>query len=184
MSFNDIITDYYNNKDLDTFFNNIAGDWAIELKQDVFLIVCEYDRDKIMSMVSKKQLKFFIIRVALNQYRSKHSKFYYQNFKNQSISISIIDDESIENADAILYSNLLYEVQGQTERDIKELNLLAMENSIDNLRYFEKEILKLYLLLGTYKKVSEETGIPIRSVANGVKNAINNVKLNTVLDDQ
>jgi hypothetical protein len=39
-------------------------------------------------------------------------------------------------------------------------------------------VLKLYLELGTYKKVSENTGIPIRTIANGVKNAIKNVKLN------
>ena len=84
----------------------------------------------------------------------------------------------VENADAILYSNLIYDTQGETAYDIVEAKIVSAEKSIDKLRYFECEVLKLYLRLGTYKKVSEDTGIPIRTIANGVKNAIKNVQLN------
>lgn len=178
MNSNKVISEYYENKELITFFKNIANDWWEELRQDVFLTICDRYSDKIIGMHENKYLKFFIIRIALNQFRSKTSKFYYQNFKNNTTSIALIDDEMVENADAILYSNLLYEVQGETAYDIVEAKIVSAENSIEKLRYFEREILKLYLQLGTYKKVSQDTGIPIRTIANGVKNAIHNVKLN------
>lgn len=173
-----LIEEYYNNKELITFFKNIANEWWEELRQDVFLTLCEYDENKIVEMQSKKYLKFFIIRIALNQFRSKTSKFYYQNIKNNNLGIALTNDDMIENADAILYSNLIYDTQGETAYDIVEAKIVSAEKSIEKLRYFEREILKLYLELGTYKKVSEDTGIPIRTIANGVKNAIKNVKLN------
>lgn len=178
MNSNKIISEYYENKEIVAFFKNIANDWWEELRQDVFLTVCDKYIDKVVTMHESKYLKFFIIRIALNQFRSKTSKFYYQNFKNSITSIALTDDEMVENADAILYSNLLYEVQGESAYDIVEAKIVSAENSIDKLRYFEREILKLYLQLGTYKKVSQDTGIPIRTIANGVKNAIKNVQLN------
>jgi hypothetical protein len=175
---NKIISEYYISKDIITFFKNIAGEWWQELRQDVFLTICEYDAIKIIDMHERKCLKFFIVRIGLNQFRSKNSKFYYQNFKNQRISDNIIDDELIENSDHILYSNMLYELQDDNAYQKIEVKIQAVENTIENLRYFECEVLKLYLLLGTYKNVSIKTGIPIRTIANGVKNAIKNVKLN------
>lgn len=178
MNFDKIISDHYNNKEIISFFKKIAGDWWEELRQDVFLILCEYNRNKILDMNSKKALKFFIVRITLNQYRSKNSKFFYQNFKNQRISDSLIDDELIENSDKILFDNNLYELQGETPYEIIEKRIQNVENVIEDLRYFEREVLKLYLELGTYKNVSLKTGIPIRTIANGVKNAILNVKSN------
>lgn len=173
-----LIEEYYNNKEIIAFFKNIANEWWEELRQDVFLTLCEYDENKIVEMQSKKYLKFFIIRIALNQFRSKTSKFYYQNIKNNNLGIALTNDDMVENADAILYSNLIYDTQGETAYDIVEAKIVSAEKSIEKLRYFEREILKLYLELGTYKKVSEDTGIPIRTIANGVKNAIKNVQLN------
>jgi hypothetical protein len=178
MNYNTIISDYYTNKDIINFFKNIAGEWWEELRQDVFLTICEYDHAKIEDMAERKCLKFFIVRIGLNQFRSKNSKFYYQNFKNQRLSDNIIDDELIENSDHILFANHLFELQDENAYDKIEAKIQAVEKTIDDLRFFECEVLKLYLQLGTYKNVSIKTGIPIRTIANGVKNAIKNVKLN------
>ena len=178
MNSNKLIAEYYDNKEIVTFFKNIANEWWEELRQDVFVNICSYDKDKIIEMHNKKYLKFFIIRIALNQFRSKTSKFYYQNFKNNNSGIALTNDDMVENADAILYSNLIYDTQEETPYDIIEAKIVSAEVEIEKLRYFEREVLKLYLQLGTYKKVSENTGIPIRTIANGVKNAIKNVQLN------
>lgn len=178
MNYNTIISDYYTSKDIISFFKNIASDWWEELRQDVFLTICEYDSNKIVDMHERKCLKFFIVRIGLNQFRSKNSKFFYQNFKNQRISDNIIDDELIENSDHILFANQLFELQDENAYNKIEAKIQAVEKSISELRFFECEVLKLYLELGTYKNVSQKTGIPIRTIANGVKNAINNVKIN------
>jgi hypothetical protein len=178
MNYKEIISKHYESLDLVDFFKNIANDWWDELRQDVFLAICQYDEEKILDMHNRKCLKFFIIRIALNQFRSKTSKFYYQNFKNNANIIALVDDDTIENADSILFQNSLYDLQGETAYDKVEAKIVLAEKSIEKLRYFECEVLKLYLELGTYKKVSQDTGIPIRTIANGVKNAIKNVRLN------
>ena len=183
MNCSEIIQSHYRDKSIIEFFKNIAGEWWDELRQDVFLIICEYDQAKVIDMHEKKFLKFFIIRVALNQFRSKHSKFYYQNFKNNFTSFALIDDDSIEVADSYLFEAGAYDIQGEEEWVKRESMMQTAEDQLDQLKYFEREILKLYLSLGTYKKVSNETGIPIRSVAFGVKNAINNIKSN-IKDDE
>ena len=177
MNFDKVITEHYLNKDLIAFFKNIASDWWDELRQDVFLALLKYDKEKILDMHNRKCLKFFTIRIALNQFRSKNSKFYYQNFKHQNASLSLHHDEMVSNVDEILFSNNMYDLQGETNYEKVENKILSVEKEIEKLRYFERETLKLYLDLGTYKKVSENTGIPIRTIANAVKKGVNNVQL-------
>jgi len=177
MKFNDIVTSYFTNPEVVAFFKKVANEWWEELRQDVFLIICEYDEQKIIDMHNKKALKFFIVRIALNQYRSKNSKFYYQNIKNVNLGIALANEDMIESADAILYSNVIYDTQDEPEWEIKEKRMVRVEDSLENLRFFEREILKLYLQLGTYKNVAKDTGIPIRTIANAVKNSIANIKL-------
>jgi hypothetical protein len=48
MNYNKVISEYYTQKDIITFFKNIAGEWWEELRQDVFLTICEYDQTKIL----------------------------------------------------------------------------------------------------------------------------------------
>jgi hypothetical protein len=177
MTFSEIVSSYYINPEVVAFFKKVANEWWEELRQDVFLIICEYDEQKIIDMHNKKALKFFIVRIALNQYRSKNSKFYYQNIKNNNLGIALANEDMIESADAILYSNVIYDTQDEPEWEIKEKRMVRVEDSLENLRFFEREILKLYLQLGTYKNVAKDTGIPIRTIANAVKNSIANIKL-------
>lgn len=174
-----IIAEYYENKELIAFFKKVAGEWWDELRQDVFVTLCEYDQQKVAEMKQRNQLKFFIVRVALNQFRSKTSRFYYQNFKNEALTDGIFSEDrrldETDRADVIAFRNGLYETQDETEYEKIEAKIQQVENEIDGLRFFEREIFKIYLEMGTYKKVSLDTGIPIRTVANGVKNAISNI---------
>ena len=48
-----------------------------DLVQMVYLILLEYDEDKIVNMYNKKQLIFFITRIVLNQFNSSNSPFLY-----------------------------------------------------------------------------------------------------------
>jgi DNA-directed RNA polymerase specialized sigma24 family protein len=182
MNFNQIVSEQFESKDLELFFKKIAEDWWDELRQDVFLIICNYDKDKILDLYQKKALKFFIIRIALNQFNSKTSKFYYQNKKNsfEAMDIYMMGNGDDDNLDTHMFQSGLYENQEEPEYLIKEEKLQLVENELESLRYFEREILKLYLQLGTYKKVSQDTGIPIRTVANAVKNGISNIKEKTI----
>lgn len=47
-----------------------------DLCQIVYLVLLEYDDDKIADLYENKQIDFFIARVIINQFRSSHSPFH------------------------------------------------------------------------------------------------------------
>lgn len=67
-------------KMLDILFTNmrIPQEEFDDLKQEIYIIILDYDRDKIIEMYEKKQLKYWLVRVITNQYFSKYSTYYYK----------------------------------------------------------------------------------------------------------
>lgn len=61
-----------------------------DLIQHVYLTLLEYDANKIVELDENGQINFFIVRIIINQYRSKNSTFYYmfRKFLVQSTEIS------------------------------------------------------------------------------------------------
>lgn len=49
-----------------------------DLAQMVYLILLEYDEDKLADLWEHGQIQFFIARIIINQYRSTSSPFYKQ----------------------------------------------------------------------------------------------------------
>lgn len=49
-----------------------------DLSQMVYMVLLEYDSDKIVELWNAGEMNFFIARVILNQYRSTTSPFHYQ----------------------------------------------------------------------------------------------------------
>lgn len=47
-----------------------------DLAQMVYLILLEYDEDKLADLWEHDQIQFFIARIIINQYRSTSSPFY------------------------------------------------------------------------------------------------------------
>lgn len=62
-----------------------------DLSQMVYLILLEYDDDKIIDLYENKQIRYFIVRIILNQFLSNNSPFHYiyRKFRQQI-------DETIE----------------------------------------------------------------------------------------
>ena len=46
-----------------------------DLAQIVYLAILEYDEDKIKDLWESNAMDFFIVRLVMNQYRSRHSPF-------------------------------------------------------------------------------------------------------------
>lgn len=65
---------------VETMVQNIAhaplGDDLKDLAQMVYIVLLEYDYDKIADLWENRQMDFFIARVILNQYRTGHSPFH------------------------------------------------------------------------------------------------------------
>lgn len=65
-----------------------------DLCQMVYVILLEYDAEKIVDLYANNEMPFFVARVVLNQYRSQNSPFYYQirRFLAQSREITHRDE--------------------------------------------------------------------------------------------
>lgn len=48
-----------------------------DLSQMVYLVLLTYDAAKVVDLWERGQMDFFIVRVVLNQYRSKNSPYYH-----------------------------------------------------------------------------------------------------------
>lgn len=141
-------------KEFEFVFKNIGKDLWEDLRQEVAVIVLEYDRQKIKDLEEKgKQVfKFWIVRICCNQTNSKYGKFgrmYAALVPVEDIVQFIKEEEEIDNTIDVANS---------------------ISKIMDSLYWYDQEILKMYVELGSVRKVSKETGIPHTSIFITIKN--------------
>lgn len=64
---------------------NVSPNDMDDFVQELYVILLEYNQDKIIELYNKKQLKFFIVGIIQRQYHSKTSPFYKKYKKYYSI---------------------------------------------------------------------------------------------------
>lgn len=66
-----------------------------DLSQMVYLILLEYDEDKIVDLWEHHQMQYFLARIIINQFRSSNSPFHtiYRKFQERSCDITGMDWE-------------------------------------------------------------------------------------------
>lgn len=64
---------------------NVPENEVKDLAQHIYLILCQYDQDRIRQMCEQGQIKFFIARLVANQYYSKTSSYFYQYKRYDSL---------------------------------------------------------------------------------------------------
>lgn len=135
-------------------FTNIGKDLWEDLRQEVALIVLEYDREKMLEIESKgKQVfKFWIVRTCCNQLHSKYGKMW--RLYNQLLPVEDITKYIVE----------------ELEVDDSERTIAIIKHKIKDLYWYDKEILRMYVQLGSVRKVSAQTGIPHTSIFITIKN--------------
>lgn len=77
----------------DMIKNMNINDYPDDLAQEIYLILLEYDKDKIEEMYNKNQINFFISRIITNQAFSKNSPFYL-NYKKWDLNKEELDFEN------------------------------------------------------------------------------------------
>lgn len=60
-----------------------------DLSQMVYLILLEYDEEKLSDLWEHGQIRFFIARIIMNQYRSRNSPFFVTFRKSYDIQVDI-----------------------------------------------------------------------------------------------
>lgn len=74
----------------DMIKNMNINDYPDDLAQEIYLILLEYDKEKIEEMYNKNQINFFISRIITNQAFSKNSPFYL-NYKKWDLNKEDLD---------------------------------------------------------------------------------------------
>lgn len=146
--------DWLYDGEFETAFRNIGKDLWEDLRQEVALIVLEYDKDKINELVCKgKQVyKFWIVRICCNQTNTKFGKFgrLYRSIVPVEDVVKFIKED-------------IEEVDNQHIVD-------GVMKAIDKLYWYDAEVLKWYIKLGSVRKVSAFIGIPHTSIFMTIKN--------------
>jgi len=150
---NEIIEKLYQDADIKNAISKMHPvELQDDLKQEIFLVICEMPEEKLIQINERKELKFLIVRIMLNMIKSDRSTF-YNKFRKQYEPIS-------ENFD--LQDN---------KTNHSQLNQVHIY--VNELHWYEKELFNLYTNNGKNAiKLSKETKIPYRSLIN----TINKVK--------
>lgn len=64
-----------------------------DLSQMVYMILLDYDEDRLLDLWQHGQIRFFIARIIMNQFRSSNSPFHavYRKWQEHSCDIAAMD---------------------------------------------------------------------------------------------
>lgn len=92
MTKNEIISIIAKERMVETAIANIAktnSDVLNDLSQNIYLDLLEKDEQKIVKLYESNQIRFFVVRMILNNLFSKNSPFYQTFKKNANLTVNI-----------------------------------------------------------------------------------------------
>jgi DNA-directed RNA polymerase specialized sigma subunit len=148
MDKNKIIEEFWLNDEVNQAFAKMQPEeLQYDLKAEVFLVLLEMDNDKLFGLYERKEIRFYIVRTMLNMIKSDRSQF-WKKYRNYT------------------------EYEGNEKIEVEQNNIIdIMENGIENLHWYQKEILNLYTFdfNKNAKELSRKTGIPYMSIIRTLK---------------
>jgi len=148
MDKNKIIEEFWLNDEVNQAFAKMQPEeLQYDLKAEVFLVLLEMDNDKLFGLYERKEIRFYIVRTMLNMIKSDRSQF-WKKYRNYT------------------------EYEGNEKVEVEQNNVIdIMENGIEKLHWYQKEILNLYTFdfNKNAKELSRKTGIPYMSIIRTLK---------------
>lgn len=159
---NEIVAELFQSKE----FNDCIGKMEPEhlrddLKAEVTLILLETEEKKLIEIHAAGALKFYTVRIIMNLIQSKTSLF-YKRYRQQ---VAEITDRFLADEDQD------YEERANRE----EIEDLAI-SEIDNLYWYDRDIVKLYMRVGNYRAIEKDTMIPYSSAYKTVQRSLEKIK--------
>lgn len=149
MNRQEIISELYQSKDINDAIGKMNPyELQDDLKQEVFLVLCEMEEARLFQMYNDGYLKYFVVRTILNMAKSDRSTF-YKKFRETFLEIPVTYEVPKEDYDESLNEKLEYSVQ--------------------ILHWYERELLRIYSEEKNLLKISRDTRIPYRSILETIK---------------
>lgn len=137
-------------------------DWASELLHEVILQL--YDQKEFKCNLDDNSIKYYIIRAIMVNWCYPSSPFYRKYKKKEFVTLDISEVLNITTQD--------------NETDVHEL-MSILEDEWSHTNWFNKTIFSKYLQMGSLKKVSVDTTIPLTSIKRYVDETRTSIKVNT-----
>lgn len=148
MNRNDIITALWNDPDIAKAIGKMnPEELQDDLRQEMFLVLCEMDEALLVQRYTEGWLKFFLVRTMLNMVKSDRSTF-FRKFRQTFSEFTDIHANSVE-------------ISANFEDESKQTNV---EQCVEALPWYDRELLKLYAEDKNIAKLSKQTRIPYRSL--------------------
>lgn len=135
-----------------------------ELSRDLLheVILQLYESKPIkLDEFTDEQIKYYIVKIIKINWISNTSKFFYK-FKKEFLKYVEIDE--------------FWEFPQPTTDYQRQILFDILEEEWAELDFFHKSLFELYLTLGSLKKVSHRTNIPLASVGRYIKEAKTEIK--------
>ena len=163
------LVDNYN-KLKDMAYNITSGKGNEDLLSFVIEELYKCDQDRIEQIIRKKQMTFYVVRVMINQFHSKTSRYYYKYNKYYEYHVTGI-------VEAISPDNIETEIERKQK---VEERLSWIEEKLKDLYWFDAEVFRIYYKEGfSLNQMQKETKIN----RNTLHKAITNVK-NYLINEQ
>ena len=163
------LVDNYN-KLKDMAYNITSGKGNEDLLSFVIEELYKCDQDRIEQIIRKKQMTFYVVRVMINQFHSKTSRYYYKYNKYYEYHVTGI-------VEAISPDNIETEIENKQK---VEERLSWIEEKLKDLYWFDAEVFRIYYKEGfSFNQMQKETKIN----RNTLHKAITNVK-NYLINEQ
>lgn len=157
-----------------------------DLKQEVILIVCGWDDDKIIGLHQRNELDFYVVRVILNQIKSNSSPF-AKKFRTDH-KVAFLEDaldmqreagertaRRAKNGLTISEDHSINKLSIE-EREIRESSEDIAIEEIDKLHWYNKGLIELYIQHGNFRAIQNVTGIPYPSAYKTIQKSLREIK--------
>ena len=138
------------------------NDWASELLHEVLIQL--YNKQDLKLKLDDNSIKYYIIRMLMVNWCYPSSPFYikYKKYNYNHVDLK----------EAMMITN------DETADDHNFMDILEQEFS--DTFWFSKILFQKYILMGSLKKVSEDTKIPLTSIKRYIKETKTEIKLNVL----
>lgn len=167
MKAKDIINEIANSKEYKDLCRNITKGNSLweDLFQELILILCEKEPAKIEELYSKGQLKWFIVTILQNQYKSNTSDFYKDHIRFSQRSTELFDSPQIEESKEQI-EDVLQVVDHVKEKEV-------FDTTSD---WYENKLFKSYLHESSFRKLERNTGISRVAINNTILQYVRKLK--------
>ena len=145
----DIVASWYNNKEVnDCLANRFPADLVDDVRQDLFEILLTTDEERIMHLHNTGKMRFYIVRIIINLSRQERNVV-FKNYRPPHSEYECEDLPDDFNDPVVIKHERKRLLEFEKER----------WQAIAKLHWYEWEVFKLWIELGSLQKVADYTNI-------------------------